>query len=85
MAFQQIDSESRDTADEILPNVRGKPPAIVRVPLLGQLALLRQQAERQTDQEDARSAERREEQQRRARRPEDHVAYFTDSPPVDLS
>ena len=61
MALQQVDSESRDTADQILPNVCGKPPAIVRMALLGQLALLRQEAKCQTNQEDARSAERREE------------------------
>jgi hypothetical protein len=36
-------------------------PLNTRVPLFSQLALLRQQAERQTDQEDAGSAERREE------------------------
>ena len=85
LAFQQIDSESREAAAEVLTNVRGKPPAIVRVPLLGQLALLRQEAKCQTNQKDARSAERRKEQQRRARRPEDHDAYSTDSPPIDLS
>jgi hypothetical protein len=84
-AFQKIDTQSGDAAYEILPNVRGKPTAIVGVPLFRQLALLRQEAQRQTDQENARSAKCGEKQQRRARRPEDHGRYSTDSAPSDLS
>jgi hypothetical protein len=49
MAFEKISAESRDAADEVLPNVGRKPAAIVGAPLLGQLALLGQQAEGQAD------------------------------------
>jgi hypothetical protein len=77
MAFEQIHSEPRDTADQILPDVSDKPPTIVGMALLGQFALLREQSERQADQEYARRTKRGEKQQRRARGPEDHGGYST--------
>jgi len=85
MPFQQIDSKPGDTADQVLPNIGGESTAIIGVPLFRQLPLLRQQTKRQTDQKYARSAKRREKQQRRARRPKDHGGYSTDSAPGDLS
>jgi hypothetical protein len=85
LALEQICSAAREKADQILPTVCGLASAIVRQSLLGQLALLRQQAQRQADHEHTWGAKRGEKQEGRARRPREHAAYCTDSPPGDLS